>query len=342
MSTQTQRRGPARNAFTLIELLIVIAIIALLVGILLPSLSKAREAARQMVCKSSARQLAVGQLTYGNDWKDYFAGVNTSGMGGQIDNGAGYLGDTRSDMPTTTYDWISPTMGDIARMSTNRARRSKEIFERYGCAATKFEQVHWGGAGDLSDFVSMIQEVGIKQVSYLSPAAFHLYPNATQAARFRPLGPNGQPLSIIPRYGFTTPVSVVTTYAPRFDKVGTQLSNKVLVADGTRYLTSQQVLDFDITPNPQWYSSFTDPGPIFRGSQAYGRGGDGAPNNHKLSFRHPSEKMNVVYFDGHAGDMGVNQARRDATPWYPSGSIFTGGQASEEAQAFHTAGQVLP
>lgn len=59
---------PSR-AFTLIELLVVISIIALLVGILLPTLSSAREAARQMKCSSTMRQYMIGASAYQADYK---------------------------------------------------------------------------------------------------------------------------------------------------------------------------------------------------------------------------------------------------------------------------------
>ncbi len=67
-----RRCGLKRRAvagFTLVELLVVIAVVATLVGLLLPSLSGSREAARGVVCGSSARQLAAAVLMYSGDNK---------------------------------------------------------------------------------------------------------------------------------------------------------------------------------------------------------------------------------------------------------------------------------
>ncbi|MBN1436575.1 MAG: type II secretion system protein [Sedimentisphaerales bacterium] len=69
-----------QGGFTLIELLVVVSIIALLVAILLPSLAKAREAARTAVCASNVSSITKGILLYTTEhdaypWERYVAGA---------------------------------------------------------------------------------------------------------------------------------------------------------------------------------------------------------------------------------------------------------------------------
>ncbi len=60
----TAHRGGGRRAFTLVELLVSISIIALLLGLLLPALGSVKETARQTSCASNLRQLGQASLTY--------------------------------------------------------------------------------------------------------------------------------------------------------------------------------------------------------------------------------------------------------------------------------------
>ncbi|MHC4767619.1 MAG: type II secretion system protein, partial [Planctomycetota bacterium] len=63
-------KKPLRIGFTIIELLVVVSIIALLVGILLPAIGKARDNARVSASKSNLRQLAIAHKAYAADWAD--------------------------------------------------------------------------------------------------------------------------------------------------------------------------------------------------------------------------------------------------------------------------------
>lgn len=64
--------GRRRAGFTLIELLVVISIIVLLMSILLPALSGAREQAKQVKCLANLKQIGVAMLCYFVDERDWF------------------------------------------------------------------------------------------------------------------------------------------------------------------------------------------------------------------------------------------------------------------------------
>jgi len=70
---------PCTSAFTLVELLVVIGIIGLLIGILLPALSKAREAANTTACLANLHQIAVAVRTYSADNNNYPMPVTYTG-----------------------------------------------------------------------------------------------------------------------------------------------------------------------------------------------------------------------------------------------------------------------
>jgi prepilin-type N-terminal cleavage/methylation domain-containing protein/prepilin-type processing-associated H-X9-DG protein len=101
MFTSLRRRRPA---FTLVELLVVIGIIAILVGILLPTLGRARESARRVACASNLRQLSAAFVMYCHENKDWFPFPAV--FGGPGATTLGYGNASTPALPGFPPDWI--------------------------------------------------------------------------------------------------------------------------------------------------------------------------------------------------------------------------------------------
>ena len=73
MPTRQYHIDQASKFFTLIEMLIVIAVIAILVGMLLPALNSAREKGKTITCLNQVKQVLLGHYAYADDYKGVIA-----------------------------------------------------------------------------------------------------------------------------------------------------------------------------------------------------------------------------------------------------------------------------
>lgn len=99
LAPQDSIPAAAKRGFTLIELLVVISIIALLIAILLPSLSKAREQAKQAVCSSNMSGFGKGFYLYAGENRDYLCSGSfdpevSNGRDGPVDK-VGWVADLK-------------------------------------------------------------------------------------------------------------------------------------------------------------------------------------------------------------------------------------------------------
>jgi prepilin-type N-terminal cleavage/methylation domain-containing protein len=111
---------PSRNGFTLVELLMVIGIIALLIGILLPVLNKARAASQAVQCQSNLRQWGLGIAMYEQQFNGYIPseggsyGYSSSSPLSQWDDGSSWF-----NLPQVMFQKNQQTYYDLASAYAN-------------------------------------------------------------------------------------------------------------------------------------------------------------------------------------------------------------------------------
>jgi prepilin-type N-terminal cleavage/methylation domain-containing protein/prepilin-type processing-associated H-X9-DG protein len=352
------RHAPFANryslrAFTLIELLVVVAIIAVLMSILLPSLREAREQSRAAVCGQRLRDLGNGLATYFTEHKDWIPGVNTSGLTVRSLEGVPDWWN-QSGIPVQSHDWISPILNPSLQMPANRAARFRDIINHFRCPSQKFyKAVVWAPGKDSCPDKNDFDEApdGWTPLSYLMPVHFQHW--GTDYAQGQPselvLGSNrvNQRQKL---YAITSPPGSRweadhRRYKSQLQQVGNP-AQKIAAADATRYV-DLDLIDFDPTPNPSFFGSFTSAGGWWGGGTEYGvkggtknynggtisRGSPGEGRNLELSYRHGPARgttsgsalinrgqINALFFDGSVRRLG-DRASRNPVPWYPRGSI---------------------
>jgi prepilin-type N-terminal cleavage/methylation domain-containing protein len=140
-----------RNGFTLIELLVVIAIIALLLAILMPSLRKAKEMARRVVCATNLHQWGPAVTQYHGDNGKLLATVNTWGHGQEglialIDGTSTWGSDASNEFNLKAFDGYLKGF-DYSTRSTG---------DTFVCPSNKIDYTeHQKALWDLSGFIPM-------------------------------------------------------------------------------------------------------------------------------------------------------------------------------------------
>jgi len=272
--------GKTRQAFTLIEVLVVVAIIALLISILLPSLNAAREQSRVLVCKTRLVEMFKGHNFYAQDHKNYFPeydwwlwdGINGN-MTGWFPGLYKRVGGTR---PNDSSRWVE--FGHIYKYIKSK--------EAYFCPKDTMERTEGSiGSGMTYDGVYRGNKPIHSYVRFREPHAYTEEHNNRGGGNPPPdLIPNS-PLNDLQRSHFINPDKLKPgAFDPR--KINNKPLNSIPNRIGLLY---------------EEYQNFGEP-PAWIGPNKRHTLNDGYSgflvNDDFLSLRHRL-KSNVLFWDGH-------------------------------------------
>ena len=299
-------RRYARTGTSLLEILLVLAILAMLFAIVAPAMSGARRTSLRVMCMTNLHELAVGAVQYATANDDWIIG-SPSGSGAYLrSEGAAY------GPAVQVWDFLGPTahmwkMGlpEVSKndvLALTRRFNALRGHQAFLCPTNGFQATWFSGPN--AGTGPMVSYNTIRHQMWREEEA-----------------PSG--------WGEDLPHN----WRPSVGRIGIP-SHKVFCADGARFSTATISPDYDLSVNAPYGGAFSDSGAysVFTHSwdRSWANGASVGTDARKYAFRHSSAeppagapgnayKLNLAYYDGHVetqGDLDASNPHQ----WLPMGT----------------------